>query len=145
MAKIWYDMSVSRRQNDITALRNIKISSGKKATVRNKSGKVYRLIDHSNTVSRRDTNCDFLNNVYIYLYIQFSWIGQLAENTAIMSRRWNTSVFLRDKRNITKTNKTVFSICSVKQKNRTILAKMFKVNTVETSVYKLRKLKRLHQ
>lgn len=29
VAKIWYDMSVSRRQNDITALRNIEISSGK--------------------------------------------------------------------------------------------------------------------
>ena len=107
MAKIWYDMSVSRRQNDITALKNIKISSGK-------SRKKPQFVTNPGK-STDSLTIETLFHVEIrivifwitYIYIQFSWIGQLVENIAIMSGRWNTSVFLRDKRNITKTNKTV--------------------------------------
>ena len=148
MAKIWDDMSVSRRKNDVTLLRNIKLSPGKSRKIPQLVTNPGKSTDSLTIQTRFHVEIRiviFFWITHIYIYIQFSWIDQLVENIAIMSRRWNTSVFLRDKRNITKTNKTVFSICSVKQKNRTILTKMFKVNTVETSVHKFHKLKRLHQ
>ena len=61
-------MSVSRRQNDITALKNIKISSGKsrkKPQFVTNPGKSTDSLTIE-TLFHVDTNCDFLNNVYVY-------------------------------------------------------------------------------